>query len=161
MADAVRRHRILIMTGAALFTVGFAACSEDDRDDVGDAVEEIGEEAQEAVETAVSEVEDAIDEAAQDAAELIVRNLATQQGEEQFSNAGQPLDDNGLDCTAEVTDGLDGVSVECTGTTQEGGAAALTGSTDELPGASAIEIEGQFTGTVDGEEVFNTDTLGG
>jgi len=138
-----------------------AACDDDDREDVGNAVEELGEEAGEAVETAVDEVEDAIDETSRDAAELAARNIATQQGEEQFNDAGQPLDDDGLECTATIEDGLEGLAIDCTGTTQEGGAAALTGMTDELPGASVVELEGQFTGTVDGTEVFTTDTLGG
>ena len=37
----------------------------------------------------------------------------------------------------------------------------MTGTTDELPGASVTELEGAFTGTVDGTEAFSTDTLGG
>ena len=59
------------------------------------------------------------------------------------------------------TDELDAVDVMCTGTTDDGAAAEMTGTSDELPGASVTELEGQFTGTVDGTEAFTTDTLGG
>jgi hypothetical protein len=65
-----------------------------------------------------------------------------------------------LTCEATAADGLDSVDVNCTGTTEDGGEAALTGTTDELPGESITEVEGTFTGTVDGAEVFTTDTLG-
>ena len=57
--------------------------------------------------------------------------------------------------------GLDQVDVNCTGTTEDGGAAVLTGTTSEIPGASITELDGTFTATVDGEPVFETDTLGG
>ena len=39
--------------------------------------------------------------------------------------------------------------------------AELTGETAELPGESIVELEGTFTGTVDGGEVFSTEVLGG
>ena len=42
-----------------------------------------------------------------------------------------------------------------------GGAAVLTGTTNELPGASVVSLNGQFTGTVDGATVFTTQRLGG
>jgi hypothetical protein len=107
-------------------------------------------------------VGDAADEAGDDAAELAARNIATQQGEEQFSAAGQPLDDSGLTCEATVGgEGVDGVSIDCAGTTAAGGAATLTGATTEVPGASVTSLEGDFVGTVDGAEVFTTQTLGG
>ena len=51
--------------------------------------------------------------------------------------------------------------IDCTGTTADGGAAALTGTTTEVPGASVTSLEGDFAGTVDGAEVFTTQTLGG
>ncbi len=116
---------------------------------------------EEAARTAVSEVGEAVDEAATDAAELVVRNLAAEQGEQQFEDAGFPLDGEGLACEATVGDGLDSVEVACTGTTEDGGSAQMTGTTNELPGASVTELEGDFTGTVDGTEAFTTDTLGG
>ena len=42
-----------------------------------------------------------------------------------------------------------------------GEAAALTGTTAEIPGASVVELEGEFTGTVNGTQVFTTQRLGG
>lgn len=145
----------------AVVSLGAAACSDEDREDIGDAVDTVVDEVEDAGRTAVSEAEDAVGDAASDAAELAARNIATQQGEEQFADAGRPLDDGGLTCEATVADGLDGVDVNCTGTTQDGGAAELTGSTGEVPGASATELDGTFTGTVDGDEVFSAESLGG
>lgn len=110
--------------------------------------------------SAATAVGDAAGEATNDAAESVVRNIATQQGEEQFKNAGQELD-GPLTCTTKVADGVDKIDVECTGTTKAGGAAMLTGTTSEIPGASVVELEGNFVGTVDGSEVFTTQSLGG
>ncbi len=60
-----------------------------------------------------------------------------------------------------MADGVDQIDISCTGTTQDGGAAELTGHTNEIPGASVVTLDGEFTGTVDGEEVFTTQRLGG
>jgi hypothetical protein len=129
----VRRSRALISIATLAAVVGVAACSDEDRDEVLD-----------------------------DATELAVRNFAALQGSEQFNNAGHEIDDEGLSCTATVTkDGRTAVEVECTGTTTDGGEAVLTGITSELPGASIVELEGEWTATVDGEQVFTTDGLGG
>ena len=132
---------------AALFTI--AACDDDTQDSIESDVE-----------SAITEVGEAVDEAAEDAGEAAARNLATQQGEEQFTNAGHPLD-GPLTCEATVADGVDQIDISCTGTTQDGGAAELTGTTSEIPGASVVTLDGEFTGTVDGEEVFTTERLGG
>jgi hypothetical protein len=145
----------------ALLSIGFAACSDDDADELGETADSALENLEDEARTAASEVEEAVDEAATDAAELVVRNLAAEQGEQQFEDAGFPLDDQGLACEATVGDGLDSIEVSCTGTTQDGGSAQMTGTTDELPGASVTELEGTFTGTVDGTEAFSTGTLGG
>ena len=78
------------------------------------------------------------------------------------TTAGHEIDEDGLTCTAAIGEGgRDSVDVKCTGTTVDGGDAALTGTTNELPGASITELKGSFTATVDGEEVFETDQLGG
>jgi len=112
------------------------------------------------VQSAASDVQNAADDALNNAAEVVVRNLATQQGEEQFQNAGHTLQ-GPLTCEANVEDGVEKVDVSCTGTTKDGQAAALTGTTDELPGASVVSIKGQFVGTVAGTQVFSVDHLGG
>jgi hypothetical protein len=71
-------------------------------------------------------------------------------------------DDDGLSCEATVADGgLNAVEVSCTGSTEEGQDATMTGRTDEMPGASVTELEGQFTGTAGGDEVFAVQQLGG
>jgi hypothetical protein len=150
------KHR-LGFSAAALISLSLAACSDDD----DETVESIVEEVEDAARTIVTEAEEAVDEAATDAAETAVRNIAAEQGEEQFADAGHPLDDEGLSCTATASDGLDSVSVQCTGTTDAGEQAELTGETAELPGESVVELEGTFTGTVAGSEVFSTDVLGG
>ena len=125
-----------------LIAVGLAAagCSDDSRDAI---------------------VDDA-NEALDDATETAVRNFARLQAEEQFNAAGHEIDEAGLTCTAAIGEGgRESVEVECTGTTVDGGEAVLTGTTAELPGASITELKGSFTSTVDGDEVFETDQLGG
>jgi Tfp pilus assembly protein PilV len=126
-----------------------AGCSSDSRNSIKTDVQ-----------SAATDVANAAGDAVNAAAESIVRNLATQQGEEQFKNAGHTLD-GPLTCEAKVQDGVDKVDVNCTGTTKDGQAAALTGTTDELPGASVVSVKGKFVGTVAGTEVFNVDHLGG
>jgi len=127
----------------------FAACSSDSRDALEDDAR-----------TAVSDVDEAVDEASRDAGEAAARNIATEQGEEQFRDAGHPIEGK-LTCEATIADGIDAIDIACTGTTETGGAAALTGRTSELPGASVVTLDGDFTGTVDREEVFSTARLGG
>jgi hypothetical protein len=150
-------RRKLLVALAAVSALGLAACGNDD-DATADS---IIDDAEAAARTAVSEAGQAVDDVSADAAELAVRNLAAEQGEEQFADSGHPLDDDGLTCEATASDGLDSVDVSCTGTTQAGEEAKLTGTTDELPGASITEVEGTFSGTVGGSEVFSTDKLGG
>ena len=132
---------------AAMLTI--ASCSEDTQDAVESDLE-----------TAATEVGDAVGEAANDASEALARNIATQQGEEQFKNAGHELEVP-LTCEATVQDGVAKIDISCTGTTKDGGAAALTGTTNEIPGASVVTLDGDFMATVDGVEVFTTERLGG
>ncbi len=136
---------------SALFVAGIAAggCSSDTRQSIATDLQ-----------TGATEIGEAVGDATNDAAEALARNIATQQGEEQFNNAGHTLD-GPLTCTSEITDGVDKIAIDCTGTTKEGGAAVLTGSTNEIPGASVVTLDGEFVGTVDGEEVFATQRLGG
>jgi hypothetical protein len=137
-------HGVLVAAALAI-----AGCSEDTQDAVESDIE-----------SAATDVGDAVGEAADDAGEALARNIATQQGEEQFNNAGHELA-GPLTCEAAVQDGVAKIDLSCTGTTKAGGAAALTGTTNEIPGASVVTLDGNFTGTVDGEEVFTTQRLGG
>jgi len=106
--------------------------------------------------------DDARSELLDDATETLLRNFAATQGAEQFNHEGFEIDDDGLTCTAAVGDGgLESIDLECTGTTVDGGEARLSGTTSEFPGASITELKGRFTATVDGEEIFETDQLGG
>jgi hypothetical protein len=132
---------------AAVLTV--VGCSEDTQDAVESDLE-----------GAASDAGDAVGEAATDAAEALARNIATQQGEEQFNDAGHKLA-GPLTCEATVDDGVAKIDISCTGTTEAGGAAVLTGTTNEIPGASVVTLDGDFIATVDGEEVFTTERLGG
>jgi hypothetical protein len=141
----IRLAHVALLAGV----LTIAACDDDTQDSIESDVE-----------SAITEAGDAIDEASEDAAEVLARNIATQQGEEQFNNAGHELD-GPLTCEATVADGVDEIDISCTGTTQDGGAAELTGHTNEIPGASVVTLDGEFTGTVDGEEVFTTERLGG
>lgn len=129
--------------------LAFAGCDSDTQDSVSSDLR-----------SAATDVGEAVGEATDDVAEAAARNIATQQGEEQFVNAGYQLD-GPLTCEATVADNAANIDIDCTGTTKEGGAATLTGTTSELPGASAVSLEGDFIGSVDGTEVFNTQNLGG
>lgn len=149
--------RVLLVAPLA---VAVLACSEEDRESIVTDVENAADDVEEEARSAASEAEDAAGEAGRDAAELVARNVATEQGEEEFANAEQPLDGK-LSCEATANDAMDAVEVSCTGTTQDGEDATMEGTTSELPGASASELEGTFTGTVAGEQVFEVDTLGG
>ena len=142
-----RTHGAAVAAIVMMLTI--ASCSEDTQDAVESDLE-----------SAVTEVGDAVGEAARDAAEALARNIATQQGEEQFNDAGHELA-GPLTCEATVQDDLANIEISCTGTTQTGGAAVLTGTTNEIPGASVVTLNGDFTATVDGAEVFTTERLGG
>jgi hypothetical protein len=110
--------------------------------------------------SAATDVANAAGDATNAAAEALARNIATQQGEEQFKNAGQELD-GPLTCDAKVQAGVSKIDISCTGKTKAGGVATLTGTTNELPGASVVSLNGDFTGAVDGTTVFTTQRLGG
>ena len=112
------------------------------------------------LQSAATDIANVAGDAANAAAEVLARNIATQQGEEQFKNAGQELA-GPLTCEAKVQDGVAKIDITCTGTTKGGGAAVLTGTTKEVPGASVVSLDGDFTGTVDGATVFTTQRLGG
>ncbi len=112
------------------------------------------------LQSAATDVGQAVGDAGNNAAEALARTIATQQGEEQFKNAGQTLA-GPLTCEAKVQGGVAKIEISCTGKTQSGGAATLTGATAELPGASVVSLNGQFTGAVDGTTVFTTQRLGG
>ncbi|MCU1401075.1 MAG: hypothetical protein JWN62_4184 [Acidimicrobiales bacterium] len=138
-----------VVVALLVCTLGASACSSESRQSLKTDLA-----------TAASDVSNAAGDAADNAVEALARNIATQQGEEQFKNAGQELS-GALSCDATVNAGVAKVDVNCTGTTKSGGKAALTGSTNEVPGASVTELDGQFTGTVDGAQVFSTQRLGG
>jgi hypothetical protein len=112
------------------------------------------------LQSAATDIANAAGDAANAAAEVLARNIATQQGEEQFKNAGQELA-GPLTCEAKVQDGIAKLTINCSGTTKGGGAAVLTGTTNEVPGVSVVSLDGDFTATVDGATVFTTQRLGG
>lgn len=143
-------HPIRLL-GLALLAVPLAmvACSDDSRDAIEDDSR-----------TAVSEVDEVLDDAGQEAVEFAARNLATEQGEEQFNDAGHPIDGK-LTCTAELLADADSIVIDCTGTTEAGGVATLIGTTSEIPAGSLVSLEGEFVGLVDAAEVFTTTSLGG
>jgi hypothetical protein len=149
------RSQISALALAGVLALTGAACSDDAEDDARDTATSLQEEA----EDAASEASSAIDEGADDATEAVARNLASEHGDDQFEQAGHDIEGD-LTCEADASGGNDAVEITCTGTTESGGAAELTGTTSELPGASATELEGDFVGTVDGEEVFAVDRLG-
>ena len=171
-----------IITVLAISAFAVAGCSSDEQDSASSDVESAVSEVSSAVEDAASEASSALDDAASDvsravddaatvvrgvvddatseAAEAVARNIAAEQGESAFEDAGYELD-GGLTCEATAGDDVEAVDIDCTGTTSDGKDAALTGTTSEMPGASATTLNGDFTGTVDGAEVFTSQSLGG
>jgi hypothetical protein len=139
----MRSFRAHLLLAPALSLALLGACGSDDS--VDDVAEDVG---------------DAIDETASDAIETAARNIASAQGEDEFSAAGIDVDGD-LACEATVEEQEDSVDIGCTGTGADGQALALAGTTSEIPGASITELEGTFVGTADGTEVFAVDTLGG
>jgi hypothetical protein len=140
----MRSFRAQLLLAPALSLALLGACSDDD-DGADDAAEDVG---------------DAVDEASNDAIEVTARNIASAQGEDEFSAAGIDIEGD-LTCEASADEDADAVDISCTGTSTDGQDLALEGTTDEIPGASVTELEGSFVGTAGGEEVFSVDTLGG
>lgn len=153
----MKTTRITALLAAVTLVAG--ACADDDVDDVTDDVDGALEDIEEGVEDVTGEVADAIEEVGEDTVELAARNLASTHAADEFADAGHPID-GGLTCTADATDDLTAVDIECTGATEDGGVASMTGTTTELPGESVTELEGDFVGFVDTEEIFRTDALG-
>ena len=152
-----RFTKVALIAVASLGTLSLAACGDDNEKDVRSAVTNVVD----AAKDAATDVKDATANALDSATETAIRNIATQQGEEQFTNSGNPLDDKGLTCTAKVADGLRKVDVSCIGTTKDGKPALLEGQTSELPTSAITSLAGEFTGTVDGKQVFQVKQLGG
>ncbi len=144
---SLRTSAALVATIAMAGAV--AACDDDDQQTI-----------EEEVESVVTEVVDAIDEASENAVELAARNFASTQAAQEFETAGDPIEGD-LTCEADATSDLTAVDITCTGTTVDGGDASLTGTTSEFPGASFDELDGSFVGSVDGDEVFSVQRLGG
>ena len=140
-----RTHRTHVLLAAVLSLALLGACSSDDDDGADDVAEDVG---------------DAVDETSNDAIEATARNIASAQGEDEFSAADIDIDGD-LTCEASADDAADAVDISCTGTSTDGQDLTLEGTTDEIPGASVTELEGTFVGTADGQEVFSVDTLGG
>ncbi|MDQ3351592.1 MAG: hypothetical protein M3501_06480 [Actinomycetota bacterium] len=143
---SVRRTMLSVLAVPAV-ALAASACSEDTQDSVESAAEDVGE-----------DVGDAADDVQRDGAEVIARNLATELGETAFEENDQPLDGK-LKCKANASAGIDKIKINCKGTTQDGGAATMKGTTSEFPGRSGTTLEGTFTGTVDDKELFSVDQL--
>lgn len=156
---SVRRAGAVLGATALVFALG--ACDDDDDviDDAGDDIDELGDDIEQGLEDAGGAVVDVIDEIGEDSAELAARNLASTHGADEFSDAGYPLDGD-LTCEADATDDLTAIEIDCAGATEDGDVVSMTGTTTELPGASLTELEGDFVGFVDTEEVFRSVAIG-
>lgn len=163
LVPTTRRFRrgVGAVAGALALVTALSACGGDDdvTDDVDGAVDDAVTDIEEGVDDVTGAVADAIDEVGEDTVELAARNLASTHGADEFADAGYPID-GGLTCEADATDDLTAVEIDCAGATADGGVASMTGTTTELPGESLTELEGDFVGFVDTEEIFRTDALG-
>jgi hypothetical protein len=152
----MRTKKLLAVPFCLALLLGAGACSSDTKD----SAKETAENAQDDVKDAASDASDAVDDATNDAAEMAARNLASAQGEDEFS--AKDIDIEGdLECEATSNGDNSALDISCTGMSTDGKELALEGTTSEMPGASVTELEGSFTGTADGTEVFAVDTLGG
>src|SRR5215207_7813723 len=151
------RRRRQFLAAVSVVTLLVAACSDDD--DMGDTASSVLEDAQDAAGSVADQARDAAGDVATDAAEVAVRNVAARAGANEFEKAGSPIDGD-LTCETDASGGADAIKVTCSGSTTSGGAAEMTGTTSEAPGASVTEIKGEFVGTVDGSESFRVDHLG-
>lgn len=147
-----------IFCAALLLTM--TSCGDDTQDSAGETLDNAREDLGDAVDDAIDGAGDVMDDAAVAAAELAARNLASAQGADEFSANGIDVDGD-LTCEADATDDRSAVEVSCTGTGTEGQELEVEGTTSEMPGASITELEGDFTGTADGDEVFSVQSLGG
>lgn len=134
-----------LLLAPVLSTALLGACGDDDGEGVDAAVEDVG---------------DAVGETFNDAIEATARNIASAQGEDEFSAAGIDIEGD-LTCEVTANEAADALDISCTGTSTDGQDLVLRGTTDEIPGESVTELEGSFVGTADGDEVFSVDTLGG
>ena len=91
------------------------------------------------------------------AVELAARNVAAEGGEQKFIDEGIDVS-GGLDCSATSDTGAQTVSVDCTGSSDDGQSLTLVGELDVADG-EIVDSSG-FIGTADGEEVFNVDCVG-
>lgn len=161
------RSKLLAVPFSLALLLGTAACSDDTEDNAQETLdaaredaEDVASDVSEAAGDAADDAGEAIDDATQDAVEAAARNLASAQGEDEFASNGVDVDGD-LECEATSNGDNSALDVMCTGTGTEGQELSLEGTTSEMPGASLTELEGAFTGTADGEEVFSVDTLGG
>lgn len=159
--------KLLAVPFSLALVFGVASCSDDTKDNAKDTIdsasEDIEETASDVSESAgdmVDDAEEAIDDSSEQGAEMAARNLASAQGEDEFASNGVDIEGD-LTCEATSTGDNTALEIACTGTGTEGQELALEGTTSEMPGASITELEGTFTGTADGETVFEVDTLGG
>ncbi|MEP7201273.1 MAG: hypothetical protein ABI894_01620 [Ilumatobacteraceae bacterium] len=143
----MRTHYAPGLVLVAVLAIG--GCSSEDRSSIATDLQSVA-----------TDIANAAGAATNDVAEALARTIATQQGEEQFKNAGNELD-GPLTCEATVQEDAANIAITCTGKTKDGKSADLTGSTNEIPGASVVSLDGDFSGKVDGTEVFHTQRLGG
>jgi hypothetical protein len=104
------------------------------------------------------EIRSRADEAGRGVAEGTARNVAAVAGAQAFRQAGVDVE-GGLDCRATADQEVETVQVSCTGRSTAGQALRLTGD-GRRPGANAKGVQGRFTGTAAGREVFRKDCLG-
>jgi hypothetical protein len=150
------RSKLLAVPFTLALVLSGVACSDDAKDDARDTLEN----ARENAEDMVTEVSEAAGNVADNAVEVAARNLASAQGEDEFAANGIDVEGD-LTCEATSNGDKTAIEVSCTGTATDGSSLSLEGVTSEMPGASLTELEGEFTGSADGEEVFSVDTLGG
>ena len=148
-AGGLRRTFVfgLLLGAAALWLA--TACSDDSTSH-----------AKETASSVATSVKGAVDDATKGAAETVARTIAAKQGAEAFKKAGHELNGS-LTCESSAEDSATEVAINCTGMTKDGKVVKLSGTTSELPGASVSALEGSFTGTVDGQQAFTTQKLGG
>jgi hypothetical protein len=144
----MRTRLFLFLAVLVLGTAALGACSKADSDKANQTVSSVGDQLSNDIEQA----KNGIQNASQEVREAAVRNGTAEAAPPEFRRQGYVVN-SPMQCSASSPQ-LGEFTVNCTGTTNDGRAAAVTGT--DPPGDAAAT----FTGTIDGNQVFMQDCLG-
>jgi outer membrane murein-binding lipoprotein Lpp len=144
----MRTRLFLFLAVLVLGTAALGACSKADSDKANQTVSSVGDQ----LSADLDQFKSGINNASQEVRESAVRNGTAAAAPAEFRRQGYQVD-SPMQCSASSPQ-LGEFTVNCTGTTTDGRAAAVSG-TDPAGDSAAT-----FTGTIDGNQVFMQDCIG-